>query len=98
VFESVTLRGTAGSILWGYREAAALRAWTIYHHRPDGQHDARWTLRASFARVNRFELRQRPLLFTAYRPGLPPSCWPLHTASIQIGDTQLLATLGHPEQ
>lgn len=98
MFNSITLRGAAGAILWGYRTAAVLQAWTIYHHRPDGDHDARWTLTATFARVNRFELRQRPLLFSAPRPGLPMSCWPLHTASIQIGETRLVATLGPPEQ
>jgi hypothetical protein len=98
VFESLVLRGASGSILWGYRTAAELRSWTIRHHRPDVKHDARWTLHATFARANRFELRQRPLLFTAPRPGLPQACWPLHTASIQIGETQLSATLGPPEQ
>jgi hypothetical protein len=98
VFEAVTLRGVTGSILWGYRVAAELRSWTIYHHRPDVHHDARWTLRATFARVNRFDLRQRPLVFTAPRPGLPMTCWPLHTASVQVGETQLQATLGPPER
>lgn len=98
MFESITLRGAAGAILWGYREAATLQAWTIAHHRPDKTHDARWTLRATFARVDKFQLRQRPLVFTAPRPGLPRSCWPLHTASIQMSDTQLIATLGPPEQ
>lgn len=93
------LRGTTGAVLWGYREAASLKSWHIVHHAPDRTHDARWTLTAVFARVDKFQLRQRPLLFSAAKEGMKGYwCWPLDTASIQIGDTHMTATLGPPEQ
>jgi hypothetical protein len=96
VFERLVLRGTAGSILRGYLPAARVRAWRIYHHRPDLKHDARWTLTATIEAVDKFQLRQRPLMFTAARLGGFWS-WPLNAASIQIGETTLTATLGPPE-
>jgi hypothetical protein len=99
VFDAIRLRGTTGAILWGYRTAAQLQAWSIVYHKPDLTHDNRWTLTATFQRVDRFQLRQRPLLFSAAREGLKGYwCWPLETESIQIGDVQMTATLGPPEQ
>lgn len=99
MFERLRLRGTTGAILWGYREAAQLRGWTIVYHKPDLTHDNRWTLVATFQRIDKFSLRQRPLLFSAAREGLQGYwCWPLDPASIQIGDAQMTATLGPPEQ
>jgi len=99
MLQNVRLRGTTGSITYGYQEAATLRAWTIVHHAPDAKHAGSWQLLATFDRVNKFRLRQRPLLFSAKREGLTGLwCWPLDTTSIQIGDTTLLATLGPPER
>ena len=99
MFERLYLRGTAGAILFGYKDAAVLRGWTVYHHRPDAKHDDRWTLVATFARVDKYLLRQRPLVFSAKRDGLQGLwCFPLHDSSVQIGDTQLTATLGPPER
>jgi len=97
VFQSVTLRGTQGAIVWGYSNAAIVSAWTITHHAPDRTHDARWTLTARLSRIDKFQIRQRPLLFTAPRDK-GRWCWPLNPESIQVGETQLLATLGPPEQ
>lgn len=99
MFNRVRLRGDTGAILWGYREAAALKAWTIFYHRPDLRHDGRWTLTATFARVDKGHIRRRPLLFTAARAGLKGLwCWSLKPDSIQIGETQMQAILGPPEQ
>jgi hypothetical protein len=96
---NVRLRGTTGTITYGYQEAAVLRNWTIVRHEPDAKHSGSWQLLAVFERVNKFSLRQRPLLFSAKREGLTGLwCWPLDTASIQVGDKSLIATLGPPER
>jgi hypothetical protein len=103
VLGNVAIRGSTGAILWGanwnVREAATIRQWIIVHHKPDQTHDGRWRLSATFARADKFRLRQRPLLFTGKREGLKGLwCFPLVTETIQIGDTQLVATLGPPER
>lgn len=98
MFDSLILYGGTGSILWGYRTAAAVRSWRIAKHSGrDGKHDGKWRLMATLARADKFQLRQRPLMFTAPRDR-GYWCWPLLTDSIQIGDTTLIATLGPPEQ
>jgi|SRR5580765_1148769 len=99
MLQNVRLRGDVGSITYGYHEAAVLRSWTIIRREPDHYHDGSWLLSATFTRVNKFMLRQRPLLFSAKRDGLKGLwCWPLDSASIQIGDTRMIATLGPPER
>lgn len=86
---SLTVRGTKGSVLWGYRSAADFTSWTIA--RPEGH----WQLLAVLLRVDRFAIRQRPLLFAAPRQqGF--WCWAIE--SIDVGDHRLLARLGPPEQ
>lgn len=99
MFEQITVRGRAGAIVWGYRTAAELTTWRIYHHKPDGQHDDRWVLTAMLARVDKFQLRQRPLVFTAARgAGLKGLwMWPLLSATIAADDRQLTAQLGPPQ-
>jgi hypothetical protein len=106
MFKSITLRGTTGSIVWAYRPAAALTAWSITCGERvlvDGPHGTRtlkkiaagYTLRATLgAHVDRFQLRQRPLLFTAPRTG-GFWCWPVQT--LTIGERTILASLGPPE-
>jgi hypothetical protein len=91
VFRHLRLRGVGGAILWGYRQAATLRTWTI---RKDA--DDRWTLRATLERAEPFQLRQTPLLFSAPRAG-GYWAWGLDAAP-QIHDGQLVAKLGPPEQ
>lgn len=97
MFNSVTINGPRGAILWGYQDAAVVGAWRIYYHRPDPTHDGRWRLAARLTRVDKTLIRGRPLLFTAPRDK-GRWCWPLDRDSIQIGDTTLIATLGPPEQ
>jgi hypothetical protein len=89
VFTSLTLRGGAGTLLWGYRPAVELKAWTI------SKHEGQWTLRATIARIDRFQARQTPLLFTAPRPG---GFWAWAVEAIDLGDHALTAKLGPPEQ
>ena len=97
MLNSVALRGGVGSVLWGYHAAADVVSWRITHHRPDPKHAGHWTLVATLRRADKFQLRQRPLMFTAPRQG-GFWCWPLLTDTIQIGDTKMTARLGPPEQ
>jgi len=107
MFKDITLRGTRGaSIAWNHRPAATLTTWTIHRARelvdaPGGR--ARtlkpategWTLTATLGPVvDRFQLRQRPLYFTAPRKG-GFWRWPVH--ELTVGERTLRAGLGHPE-
>lgn len=92
MFQSLTLHGGAATILWGYRPAATLRSWRI------AKVQGRWTLRATLERPDAFMLRQRPLLFTAPREGAHDGFWAWGVEAIEVGATQLTATLGPPEQ
>lgn len=91
MFDHFTVTGTAGAILWGSRPAVELRTWRIAR----SQADPVWTLTATIARVDKFQSRQTPLLFTAPRAG---GYWAWPVQQISIGDTQLWAQLGSPEQ
>jgi len=102
-----TLRGRTASIAWNYRPAATLTTWTIHRARemvdaPGGR--ARtlkpsatgWVLTATLGpTVDRFFLRQRPLIFTAPRTG-GYWCWPVR--ELTVGERTIRAALGPPEQ
>lgn len=89
-FNRVKLHGEAASITYGYHTAAVVRSWVI-RKREDGC----WTLTATIARADRFQCRQRGLLFSAPRDG-GFWCWPIET--LTLSETQLQARLGPPEQ
>ena len=91
MFTSLTIHGGAGSVLWGYRVAVELTAWKITR----GQEEARWILRGTVARVDKFQARQAPLLFTAPRAG---GFWAWPITSLTVGESSLRATLGPPER
>ena len=91
MFDSLTVTGNAGAILWGYAIAVDVRSWRIAR----SQADPVWTLTATIARVDPVQARQRPLLFTAPRAG-GYWAWPVH--EISIGSLNLWARLGSPEQ
>ena len=91
MFDSLTVNGTTGAILWGHGVAVDLRSWRVAR----SQADPVWTLTATIAHVDKFQARQRPLLFTAPRAG-GYWAWPVH--EISIGETNLWARLGSPEQ
>ena len=106
MFKGITLRGKTGSIVWAYRPAAALTTWTITSQRETYENTSGtlslkpspgYTLTATLGpHVDRFQLRQRPLLFTAPRTGgLGFWCWPVQT--LTVGERTLLASLGPPE-
>ena len=92
MFSAVTLRGRAGRLVWGYRTAAEFSTWTIA--RPN-EPNAGWTLTATIARLDRYQVLQRPLLFYAPRTGGSHWCWPVQR--VDFGDGFLVARLGPPE-
>lgn len=89
MFGSLTLHGGAASIVWGYQPAVELQAWRIL------KVEGVWTLTGTIARVNKFQARQAPLLFTAPRPG---GFWAWPIVALDLGDTNLRAQLGPPER
>jgi len=67
VFKTLVVRGPSATIVWGYRTAAVVSAWTV---RKDGSTTpAAWTLTGRVGSVSWFELKRTPLLFTAPRKG-----------------------------
>lgn len=94
MFRSLKLRGRGGAVLWGYRTAAAIGAWTVTRAAKDD--GGAWTLAATIERVSPFELRQSGLYFSAPRQGgffVWPILEPPHVDAIR-----LVAKLGPPEQ
>jgi hypothetical protein len=95
MFQTLTLSGSTGSINWGYRSAAALQRWKVTRARDEKSGQVRWTLSAALgAHVDHFQLRQRPLLFTAPRRG-GFWCWPVR--EVTVGATSVSANLDPPE-
>jgi hypothetical protein len=109
VIEQLRLRGGAGSVLWGYRTVAVLGGWAVVRALPKDQKRSRpdeklkpdkrspgWVLRARVERVESFQIRQKPLYFTAKRHG---GFWMfpiLEPPTVQDG--MLRAVLGQPER
>ena len=94
MFRTLTLRGTRGSLLWGAGEAAQLPRWALARDEAGA-----WTLSAAVERVDRFRLRQVPLLFQAPRTAKPAGLWcfPVIPQTVQIDGPTLTAKLGPPE-
>lgn len=93
---NVRLRGREGSLLWGYRQAATVGEWSITKAQvPKGQ-PPRWQLCATVKQSDAFQLRQKPLLFSAPRDkGM--WCWGVE-GDVQIAGGKLIVQLGQPEQ
>lgn len=92
MFKSLTITGTAGTVLHGYREAVVVTTWRITRVKAEG---GAWLLTATIARVDKAVARKAPLLFTAPRTA---GWWAWPVAAITIGDTSLWAQLGPPER
>jgi hypothetical protein len=93
VFTALRIHGAAASILWGHRPAVTLRSWSIA--KVQGQ----WTLTGTIDRVDAFQCRQKPLLFTAPREGAHDGFWAWGLEGpIEIGNNRIRAKLGPPEQ
>jgi hypothetical protein len=92
VFDSLTIHGGAGAVLWGSRVAIELTSWRIVRIKAEG---GQWLLSATIARIDKFHARQAPLLFTAPRAG---GFWAWPIAALDFGETSLRAHLGPPER
>ena len=93
MFTALRIRGAAATILWGARPAATLRSWSI------AQVKGQWTLTATADRVDAYQCRQRPLLFTAPHEQGRDGWWAWGVESFDlVGPNQIRATLGPPEQ
>jgi hypothetical protein len=93
VFHALTIHGGAGAVLWGSRVAVELTAWRIV--RTPAAEGGQWILTATIGRVDHFQARQTPLLFTAPRAG---GFWAWPIAALDLGETNLRASLGPPER
>lgn len=89
MFERLTLHGGPGALVLGYKDAVVLRTWRI------AKHEGQWTLTGTVGRVDPFLSRQRPLLFSAPRPG---GFWAWPITDLELGVQQLTAKLGPPER
>jgi len=90
MFQNVNLHGTEATIVWGYRPAVVLRRWQIAKREKGA-----WILSAIVDRVDSFQARQKPLLFTAPRTGRN-GFWAFPVKTIQVGTTRIQATLEPP--
>ena len=87
-YHRIRLRGERGSLLWGYHEAATFKSWRIWK----GQ--GRWQLSGRLAKSDAFQVRQRPLLFSAPRDR---GMWAWGVERIEIKGSEVRAYLGEPE-
>lgn len=95
--QDLTLRGRAGSLVWGYRSAATVSTWSVERRRPEDDGPWEWTLRGRVdGKVDAFALRQRPLLFSAPRRG-GFFTWPVKTLHVIETPPSVIATLSPPE-
>ena len=88
-YHRIQLRGTRGTLLWGYHEAAEFRSWRIWKDPQKG-----WQLSGVLARLDAFQARQRPLLFSAPRER---GMWAWGVNSIKVNGSAVRADLGEPE-
>ena len=93
MFRSVTVHGTRGALLWGYRAAATVTQWTI------AKEGRQWRLAATCEALDPVQLRMaarlKELLFTAPRDR-GRWCW--EVLDVTVGTRELRATLGRPLQ
>lgn len=85
----VRLSGATARLVWGYRTAAELGAWTIAKQ-PGG-----WRLHAALTSQDAYLLRQRPLLVTIPRA---QGFWTWTIEALTVEARALTATLGPPVQ
>lgn len=93
MFRRVTLTGTGGALVWGYRPIAQWRRWTIA--RAAAGHV--WTLSGPHDSLDARLLSKPGLVFTAPRPGRAGLwCFPVRAVTLGV-DGALRVTLADPE-
>ena len=96
MFQNVRVHGARGEILWCARPAASLARWTVFREKDEKTNRYTWRLSAMLGeRVDRFQLRQHPLMFTAPRDR---GFWVWPVLTVTVGQTTISAQLGPPEQ
>jgi hypothetical protein len=94
MFTTLSIRGGAASLLWGYRAVAVLTSYRITKN-VKGE----WRLSATLTRADVWQCQQaakhKELLFTAPKDK-GRWCWEL--ADVHVGTNELTATLGKPLQ
>jgi len=90
MFDNLSLHGTEATIVWGYRPAVVLKSWRIAK-----QNKGAWLLSAQIDRVDSFQARQKPLLFTAPRTG-KNGLWAFPVKTLDVGPNSIRATLEPP--
>jgi len=96
MFRDLTLRGPTGSIAWASRPIATVTGWRV-RRKVDAEHKTfTWHLEARLVLpIDGFQLRQRPLLFTAPRRG-GFWCFPVKALAV-VAEHILTADLDPPE-
>jgi hypothetical protein len=98
VFQTITLRGVEGAIVWAYKPAVTLGSWSVKHDKTGPGPTRGFELRATIiGAVDSFSLRQRPLLFTAPRRGRNAGYFCFPVQQLRVNEQTLTATLGPPE-
>lgn len=92
MFDRLVLRGATASIVWGYRTAAQLGAWTITRDKTN------WILRATVQGVDRFMVKQtKPTRYFVAPRHYGHCAWPV-AGDVRVETNTLVATLREPEQ
>lgn len=92
MFDRITVHGGRASLLWGWRPVAVLTSYRIT------KFEGQWRLSATLTQADRWQCQQaakyRELLFSA--PVKAAGVWEL--LDVNVGTTELRATLGQPLQ
>jgi hypothetical protein len=86
----VTLRGLEAQVVWFYHTAAVCKSWRV-NRGPQGY----WTFSAQAQRADRFQLRQRELIFRVTLKGQYQT-WPVLAVTLHEPTMTLSGTLGQP--
>jgi hypothetical protein len=86
---SIAISGEKGAVLWGYREAASLRAWTLSRTEAGAL-----ALSGTMTSQDRQRIAQRPLVFLIRRPD---GIWRWPILELQTSGDALTAYLGPRE-
>lgn len=81
---SITVRGQAAVLKWGYHDAATLGSWTLYLG----------TLTAAVVSADQFRITQQPIVFVASHAA---GAWRWPIEALSIADGTLTARLGPQE-
>ena len=93
---TLTLRGDAAEIRWGYQPAVTIGRWTltIDHGTPEAPR-LRRAFQGALSATNDLAVRQRPLTLIIPRP---QGAWRWPVLALTVTDTGVVAELGAKEE